>query len=359
MRNKLLLFILLFSMLGIGVVYGIAIQRYHVFPYTMLQMAKGYVSHNQHENDAASPDYGPWSIGIYTGSSPFDLHDPEMISNPVLTGKNVTDVDARFVADPFLVPDTNRWYLFFEILNRATSQGDLGYAESEDGQSWEYKKMIIDEPFHLSYPYVFQWEGQYFLIPESGEDLSIRLYRATSFPEEWQFVKRLLHGEHYVDPSIFRYNNIWWMFYSISGFNDALNLYYSDELTGNWIAHPLNPIVKSDKNISRPGGRVIIHDGRPYRFTQDAEPRYGIQVFAFEIEELTKTSYKERMVSQKPVVTMSGEGWNAYGMHHVDPHFFNGNWIAAVDGRCGTNAIPCQPSVYTRKDKAFTKKEAQ
>jgi len=232
--------------------------------------------------------------------------------------------------------------MFFEVLNRANSQGDIGYAESKDGNKWDYKKIIIDEPFHLSYPYAFKWEDNYYLIPESHEDLSIRLYRATSFPGEWQFVKSILNGEHYVDPSIFRYENTWWLFYT-SPENDALNLYYSEELTGDWMSHPMNPVVKVNRHISRPGGRVLIHDGHLYRFTQDDEPRYGIQVFAFEIIELSTSTYKEKIVSDRPVVTMTGEGWNAYGMHHIDPHFIKGQWIAAVDGRCSPSSrIPCK-----------------
>jgi hypothetical protein len=196
---------------------------------------------------------------------------------------------------------------------------------------------------------VFKWENEYQLILESHEDLSIRLYKASSFPGDWQFVKRIFHGEHYVDPTVFRYDNTWWMFYT-NPTNDALNLYYADELTGDWKPHPLNPIVKLNKHIARPGGRVLVHDGHLYRFTQDTEPIYGIQVFAFEIEKLSKTAYKERIVSEKPVIMKSGEGWNAYGMHHVDPHFIQGQWIAAVDGRCAPSSkIPCQPSSSPRK----------
>ncbi|GJL60505.1 MAG: hypothetical protein NPIRA03_33620 [Nitrospirales bacterium] len=336
LRKKWLLLGILATTLGIGMVYGIAIQKYHFFPHALLKTAKNYVN-----NEGDDPHYGPWSIGVYTGFTPFDLHDPEDISNPVLTPKDVKDVDAKFVADPFLATENGRFYLFFEILNRANNQGDIGYAESEDGKKWEYKKRIIDEPFHLSYPYVFKWEDHHYLIPESGHDLSVRLYRATSFPGDWEFLKRILHGEHYIDPSIFRYENIWWLFFS-NPQNDALNLYYADELMGDWRPHPMNPIVKLNKHIARPGGRVLVHDGRIYRFTQDAEPRYGIQVFAFEIEELTKTTYTEKIVSEKPVVTMSGDGWNAYGMHHVDPHLIKGQWMAAVDGRCGPSSIPCK-----------------
>lgn len=275
--------------------------------------------------------YGPYSIGIYSGSSPFELRQPEDISNPILTGRDVTDIDATFVADPFMIVEKDRYYMFFEVLNRANKQGDIGYAESLDGKKWEYKKIIIDEPFHLSFPYVFKWEGSYYLIPESNKDLSIRLYQATSFPGKWQFVKNLINNHQYVDPAIFRHKDKWWLFCSEST-NDTLHLYYASDLLGNWTPHSKNPIVKSNKHIARPGGRVFTYNDHLYRLTQDDEPTYGIQVFALEITDLSETSYEERLV-KNPIVAMSGSGWNAGGMHTVDPHFVQDRWMAAVDGR--------------------------
>jgi hypothetical protein len=66
---------------------------------------------------------------------------------------------------------------------------------------------------------------------------------------------------------------------------------------------------------------------------QNCQPRYGTGVNAFEITELTTTSYAERPASATPIVTASGTGWNASRMHHVDAHRLeSGRWIAAVDG---------------------------
>jgi hypothetical protein len=275
--------------------------------------------------------YGPYSIGIYGGSSPFELRQFADISNPILSGRDVTDIDATFVADPFMIVEEDRYYMFFEVLSRVNKQGDIGYAESLDGKKWEYKKIIIDEPFHLSFPYVFKWEGSYYLIPESNKDFSIRLYQATSFPGQWQFVKKLINNHQYVDPAIFRHKDKWWMFCSEIT-NDTLHLYYASDLLGNWTPHPKNPIVKSNKHIARAGGRVFTFNDRLYRLAQDDEPTYGIQVFALEITDLSETSYEEKLV-KNPIVAMSGSGWNAGGMHTVDPHFVQDRWMAAVDGR--------------------------
>lgn len=324
MEEYLSISALLTMALIVGALCGAAIHKYRVFPYGVIRAAYTHLSQE--------PAYGPWSIGIYEGSTPFDLAASKDVFNPVLTGRHVIDIDARFVADPFMVLKDGKYYLFCEVLNRNTNQGDIGYAESTDGKHWEYKGIVIDEHFHLSYPYVFEWDDDYYLIPESAQDLSVRLYKAVLFPDKWAYVGNLLTGYRYVDPSIFRHGDKWWLFVSTPT-NDVLNLYYSSDLLGGWRPHPMNPIVKLNKNIARPGGRVVTHDGRVYRLAQDDDPSYGIKVVAFEITELSETSYKEEIVSEKPVVNATGKGWNSAGMHHVDLHKVGDKWIATVDGR--------------------------
>ena len=91
-----------------------------------------------------------------------------------------------------------------------------------------------------------------------------------------------------------------------------------------------------------PGDRVLVHDGRIYRFTQDAESRYGIQVYDFEKEEISKILYEEKIVPVKSAVTMSEEGWNGHGIHHGGPHFMAAQCMAAVDGTHGPSTTPCK-----------------
>lgn len=271
-----------------------------------------------------------WSIGIYTGESPFNLTFPKNIKNPVLTAKDVTDVPAEFVADPFMVKNDSGWYMFFEVMNARTDQGDIGLAISNDGLSWTYEQIILDESFHLSYPYVFKWKNEYYMIPASHQAYSIRLYKAVVFPAKWSYVKTLIHRDC-VDSSILCYNDKWWIF--TADRDDVLCLYYANNLMGPWIEHPKSPIIAGNANIARPGGRVLIYDGRIFRYAQDDVPVYGNQVWMFEITELTTASYAEKKVDENPVLKASGDGWNAEGMHHIDPHQIDENrWIACVDG---------------------------
>ncbi|MEA5574138.1 hypothetical protein [Calothrix sp. UHCC 0171] len=276
-----------------------------------------------------------WSIGIYTGNSHIELQENQNIKNPVISRSDISDVYAGFVADPFMIKVEQTWYMFFEVYNNRTFRGEIGLATSQDGAKWNYEKIILAEPFHLSYPYVFNWMGEYYMIPETFQAQAIRLYKASNFPSQWEFVGNLMTGI-FLDASIFRHNDKWWLFTETNPQHkyDTLRLFYADDLLSNWVEHPQSPLIQGNAHIARPGGRVISVDNKIIRYTQDCDPEYGIQVRAFEVEELTTTTYREREVVKNPILVPSQEGWNGSGMHHIDPHLLeNGQWIACVDGR--------------------------
>lgn len=272
-----------------------------------------------------------WSISIYSGDSPFELNPIQ--DDPVLTKAHITDTPAAFVADPFMVQHDGVWYMFMEVLNPETGCGEVGLATSADALAWTYRQIVLKEPFHLSYPYVFNWQSDYYMIPETINAGAMRLYRADEFPYRWSCIARLVAGS-FADPSIFRAGDLWWIFTCPTPYqHNSLNLYFASTLTGPWTAHRLNPIIKNDMRRARPAGRVIKVNNRFIRFAQDCVPQYGSSVRAFEILELTPDSYREVEIDRSPILKATGNGWNAAGMHHIDAHQqADGKWLACVDG---------------------------
>ncbi len=276
-----------------------------------------------------------WSIGIYTGKTFLDMSPSPDVLNPVLTREHVSDVAASYVADPFMLKSKGIWYMFFEVMNWKTCKGEIGLATSHNGLTWQYKQITLSEEFHLSYPYVFEWNGQFYMIPESFQAGEVRLYHSSNFPEKWEFVSTLISGSYFVDASIFHHSEKWWLIVDSSdhGENDTLRLYMADELKGPWTEHPMSPIVQNDPNHARPAGRVLSFDGCLVRFAQNSVPNYGTDVRAFEITRLTESEYQERLLQKVPILRPSYQGWNADGMHHIDAHRIGENdWLASVDG---------------------------
>lgn len=271
-----------------------------------------------------------WAISFYAGASPLQLTPLPGLEHPVLAAEQITDVPAEFVADPFLLRRQDGWYLFFELLNRRSGRGEIGLATSRDGRAWHYQGVVLAEAFHLSYPFVFEWQGETYMVPESVAVREVRLYRANDFPRGWEPVTTLLTGQRLADPTLLHRNGHWWLF--ARGGQNSLRLYLAEELTGPWREHPDSPVLQEDLRQSRPAGRVVEAGGRLLRFSQDGLPWYGSRVLAFEITELTPQHYREQPL-EEAVLAASGTGWNRDGMHHLDAQPLpDGSWLAAVDG---------------------------
>ena len=275
------------------------------------------------------------SIGIFRGDSPFTLAPHPEVTNPVLTKEHVTDLPAAFVADPFMIRHEDRWLMFFEVFSRIDYRGSIGLATSPDGLRWVYDRIVLKQPFHLAYPQVFQSGGDFFMVPDTPGQ-GIRLYRAEPFPHRWRYVRTLVDGPCWCDPTVFTHDDRWWMLVASSEAKDlgySLRLLCSDSLEGQWREHAASPIRTNSLIGTRPSGRVLAIGGRLVRFAQDCSPHYGSAVRAWNITTLTESLFGESEAASTKVLQGSGAGWNADGMHHVDAHLgSDGAWLACVDG---------------------------
>lgn len=271
-----------------------------------------------------------WTIGVYTGTSPFALSSPAGLKNPVLTSADVNDLNVDIVAHPFMIVTDSMYYMFFTAKDERTDKGGIGLAESKNGLEWKYKKIVIQEPYVLAYPYVFKWKNDYYMIPEAHTETSVSIYKAVEFPEKWENIGKILTGDKFFVPSIINYENMWWMFTVRPG-NETLRLFYADSPMGPWIEHLQSPIVEKDLNIARPAGRPFIYNGELYRLGMDCYPTYGLQVYAFKVTEISTKKYKEEFIST-PLLKASSGGWNEKAMHHIDvQQVSGGKWLAVVD----------------------------
>src|SRR5215467_3613533 len=137
----------------------------------------------------------------------------------------------------------------------------------------------------------------------------MRLYRAVSLPVKWLYVTTRLDG-HWVDSSPFVFDGRWWVFSNpVAPENQILELFYADAISGPWQRHPMSPLITGNNRIARGGGRVVVLDGKPIRFSQDCFPRYGTSIRAFEVTTLTTSSYAEREIKSGPILHAGREPW--------------------------------------------------
>ncbi len=271
-----------------------------------------------------------YSIGLYEGRTPFELKPSPKVQNPILTKFDVTDVRASFVADPFIVKEGEKYYLFIEVKSkRKRDLGEIAVASGESLAGLKYDRIVLREDFHLSFPNVFKVEDKWYMVPESGADRSVRLYETGTFPYGWKLKTKLLEGKNYADPVLFHYDSLWWLLVSDEE-SKSLEIWFSERFDGGFRQHPLSPLYRGEKDRYRNAGKILFYQNRLYRFSQDCSRYYGEKVDAWEITTLTPERFEEKRI--KTVLRPSGHGWNAKQMHQVDYHEENGTFYAVVDG---------------------------
>ena len=88
-------------------------------------------------------------------------------------------------ADPFIVKEDDKYYVFCELMDIKTCKGLLGLAELNPfGKT--YVQPIADLKCHVSYPNISKENDTWYMIPETSSRKTIELYKAIKFPYKWE-----------------------------------------------------------------------------------------------------------------------------------------------------------------------------
>lgn len=259
----------------------------------------------------------------------------------ILHSRNCLSLNPTIIeADPFLFVKDDTLFLFYES-KKLFSPGVIKMTCTKDLCNWSKPIIVLDEPFHLSFPFVFEDNGKIYMIPETGEDKSVRLYEAeNSDLSQFIFVKNLLNHKEldnitidYADSCIFKENNKYYLFTSVQykGINH-LELYICDSLNGNFLKHPASPICISNK-YGRNAGSIVKFNNTIYRVSQDCEKKYGDNVNIHRIILLTDTEYKEEISVENIYQPNMQNGFYKDGGHQFHTIEFKNNIIIATDAK--------------------------
>jgi hypothetical protein len=236
--------------------------------------------------------------------------------------------EGHFHADPFLLAQDGRTFLFFEDYSHRERRGVIGCREVWPDGTAGPPEVVLERPYHLSYPFVFRLNGAMHLIPETTRNRDLELYRAYDFPRDWRLELVLMRDIHAADATLFQHEGTLWLFANVAepGTSDwdALHLFFADSLHSEWRPHPLNPVVR-DVRRARPAGRLFWDAGRLIRPAQDCSVRYGRAITLNRVDVLTKTNYVEVPVGRIDA------GW---AVGNVAAHGFDYTEdIEVIDGR--------------------------
>lgn len=202
----------------------------------------------------------------------------------------------RFYADPFAITWKGRTFAFFEDLDHRIGKGIISAIEFGDTGPVGSALPVLEEPWHLSYPFLLQDDGQLWMIPESTGHRDVALYRCIEFPNRWERHATLLSGLEFADATVVRHQGRYYLFGAsrddAAGYSDTLSIFHADRLLGPWIPFASNPVLL-DRASARPAGNFVTIDGRLWRPVQDCAAGYGCALGLAEVVELSPTSFKQ------------------------------------------------------------------
>jgi len=237
-----------------------------------------------------------WSIFVQEGTS---------ANAAWSSSQKIEPPDECYWADPFLIKRNGRHYIFFEEYGFAEKKGFISYIELpnplEQNQLENIRsKPVINNDYHMSYPFLLEHEGELYMIPESSENHTISLWKCDQFPDIWSKQKDLIEGISAVDSTLVNWNNKWWMFTNVdrTGAGEhytELNIYHTDDpINGNWLPHPQNPVVTDVTRARMAGNFIKLPDGRLIRCNQVIKTYYGEAIGMQEVVKLSETEYEEK-----------------------------------------------------------------
>lgn len=256
-----------------------------------------------------------WRVGVRKLDGPTSL---DLGRVPAEGFDWLRDDGARFYADPVMFQHDGRTWVFVEEFPFATRKGIISVCEIRaDGRLGDIRP-VLEEPHHLSYPHLFRWRGEIWMMPESSESRDVALYRATDFPFAWRRERALIDGVALADATLFRDEARFWLFAATSDTPgasswDALSLFHAADLDRAFVPHPLNPVLV-DVRAARPAGRLIRRDGVVIRTAQDCAGGYGAGISVAEVRRLDLEGYRQEVVGQ----LRAPAAWKASGLHTLD-----------------------------------------
>jgi hypothetical protein len=206
-----------------------------------------------------------------------------------------------FLADPFGVIRDGSLHVFAEAYDYRTRRGVIDVLRLDADLNLLDRHPCLEEKWHLSYPFVFEADGETWMLPEAHHSGGLTLYRATDFPFGWTAEHRFMIHAPVIDPTLFRHQDRWWLAFAPGGDigrrQGELHLAYADDFRGPWTPHPLNP-VRHDRGGARPGGSAIVHPDHIDLPVQDCSATYGGGLRTLRIRTLDPNHFEAELMAR-------------------------------------------------------------
>jgi len=197
----------------------------------------------------------------------------EFMNAPLFRIKPAQLPKNEFWADPFLFKHQNETFVFFENYSYSDKLGKISCGRIENKKITDVVD-VLDLGYHLSFPYIFEDQGNIFMMPEASANKRLEIFKCIDFPTKWELHKTAFDGEVIKDAFFYKddLKQTWLFLNKQSDHNteadSELYIYKVDSVALNTIIpHKLNPVI-IDASRARNGGCMFTHNGKTFRPSQ-------------------------------------------------------------------------------------------
>lgn len=247
-----------------------------------------------------------WQIGIIKSS----LHSYIFTDN----NSKIHWLKCKFnvyQADPFAIEKDGLIYLFYEEYLKEKKYAILKCSVYNSSLEILQESVILDDGTHKSFPLIFEFEGTFYMIPESGVISKLILYECVNFPFDW-VEKKTIFNFPCSDSVMKNINGVWHLYYTKSNVqseNEKLFLRTSDNLFCDW-NQEIEICIKNDLRSARNAGNIYLLNKKYFRFSQKCMNYYGESIVVNEIIESSEFDYKEVEIGEKKLIRKNSTGFH-------------------------------------------------
>jgi hypothetical protein len=278
----------------------------------------------------------------------------------VRSAKRVVQPRLSYLADPFLARLDSGVWLLAECFDYIRRKGRLVAAPLDALE--RFTDLPLNSSTHASFPFVFEFGGENYLLPETSQAGQLDVYRLVGVPPRAEYVRSIFSQVDCVDSVVFPHHGLWWLMTmsSLETGKRALRIYHAETpLAAEWTPHPINDrnlFAMAPNGTGRNAGNPHLSNGRILVPIQTNPNYYGEVVVLLEILHLTPDEFEARpLAHDEPGQCIASHtamhhrsrtaGWTVYDRREPAP-------LQRILGRSGKGTC-IRTGPATEADRAF------